>query len=1074
MNSTALMTISEDTARHILALDGSLNGNHDDEVHHEELLAQRVRKCDVNIQTLLKMAGIKNDGTEILSVLEREETRSSAELDACRVNMRKTMGEGDNAFSALAHEMAQLDAELSNIQADLKDTETKLFTINETIARLYGDIEDNTARRQQLECLIAESDELEARKRNLCEQSMATIRRRDKVHAQIRTLDRRVGSLKGSQKAHYRDAKSRLDAIRDAIATVKEKQHVCEELSAVRERLVYRASAQDRERKGAMAAIQEDIDRLVGRQPWLARLGPEGYGQAAVFPEVFSFGRFRLEGGNIGIDFPRALPFPISTALFFPENKTATGFVREFLLRAFQCLPPESLEITVCDPMQMGASLNGFQGLLENRKPFPEQRFLTMAKDIEAALLRLHGDIDSFLQRDCTGEINDWSSYNAAHPGRPRLYRLLVMFDLPDQLSDTAATYLVKIVLNGPKCGILPLLVCRPENLDPHRHGELRSVLEKAALNATRMRDMYMYPVMLKLRNLRITGELPCDIPDAAGTADALARLKDDFGRRDKFAGAMEALWEGAPLWGVSSEDGLEAAIGWREDDRATPVVFAVGSHKKPVHHALLGGKSGSGKTNLVHVLLHCLCHRYSPRELNLYLLDYKEAVEFSSYANPLLPHAAGIATESDVEYGLSVLRHLDGEMSRRADLFKEAAVSSIYEYRTKTGRPMPRILLVIDEFQRLFETPREGEMAEAMLSSLLRQGRSSGIHLLLATQTLSGLRNLASVRSLLSQISCRIALSCIPEDSMTLLQNDNLEAASLSSPPQGIYNEDLGVKSANVKFIVPEAIGETRRRHLETLREAADAQCMAVPNCRVFNGTALPAMPPFKTFAEQAAMVSGLRLLVGRTADFAENAVVADMTGKNLLVVCRYGGGAGIRESVARSLAAAPGQKSFLLYTERPEVWETLEGPDSCVTRVNDEWGCENLDEFAAGKTERKVVVLDGFENLRALRSTGYVSMRNGPSAAERLRSLVERPEKSGVQLVLCFRDYGRALAVAKDLLAVCDIRIGDASLSDPAKFAAFDAVGSHDIPLPKGTKAILIDRDTDGPILFRPFTMG
>ena len=1127
MNSTAMKNLPEDLARHVLVIDRSLDGIPAKEASREASLMQQARALDARIQQLHDADDAVTRTMETSNPLSALSLQARA-LDARIQQLLKTAGLSrttvtSDSLPALESEVARRSTELASLQADAKDTAARLSSVRADIKNLDAEIKKNTEKCQNLENRIGQLKR-EILDRTILEDvwywifadgKKAELRsaseKRDAVQRDIQTLlgeiqdkqvqrdalDTTAGNLSREEAdllRRIRDGETRRNALRDAIAAAKEnqeilrqltekkqellqrltaeKQEILRQLAALRETQSNRADAQNRDWHEAAAALQAAIGRLREHQPRLAGLGPEGYGRAETFPEVFSFGRFRFEGGDGGMDLTRVLPFPVPAALFFPAKKTATEFVREFLLRAFQCLPPESLEITVCDPVQMGASLNGFQGLAENRKPFPEQRFLTVAKDIEAALARLHGEIDSFLQKDCTGEIDDWFSYNAAHPGRPRLYRLLVMFDLPDQLSDTAAAYLEKIVRNGPKCGILPLLGCNPADLDPRRHGALRAALETAALDATRLRQML--PALAELRNLRVAGEFPCDIPDAARTADALAGIQEDYARRDKFAGAMETLWEGETLWGASSADGLEAAIGWREDDRATPVVFSIGRHDHPVFHTLLGGKTGSGKSNLIHVLLHSLCHRYSPRELNLFLLDYKESIEFNGYANPLLPHAAGIATESDVEYGLSVLRHLEREMSRRADLLKDAGAANLYEYRTKTGLPMPRILLVIDEFQRLFETPKEGEAAEAMLSNLLRQGRSAGIHLLLATQTLSGLRNLASARSLLSQISCRIALSCIPEDSMTLLQNDNLEAASLASPPQGIYNDDLGVKSANVKFIIPEAVAETRRHHLAELREAAESQSLSVRDCHVFDGTALPAMPPRGAFADQAVVAPGLRLLVGRTADFEENAVVADMTRKNLVVIARNEGPAGIRESVARGLGAAPGRKAFLLYTEHPEAWEALEGPGSAVARVDDEWGCEDLDEFAAGEAERKVVVLDGFENLRALRSTGYVSTRNGPSAAERLRTLVERPGKSGVQLVLCFRDYGRAQSVAKELLGVCDVRIGDASLSDPAKFAAFDAAGARDIPLPKGAKAILADRDADGPVLFRPFAAG
>jgi DNA segregation ATPase FtsK/SpoIIIE-like protein len=108
-------------------------------------------------------------------------------------------------------------------------------------------------------------------------------------------------------------------------------------------------------------------------------------------------------------------------------------------------------------------------------------------------------------------------------------------------------------------------------------------------------------------------------------------------------------------------------------------------------HHALLAGKTGSGKSNLLHVLIHTLCEKYPPEELDLYLLDYKESTEFNVYAAPPLPHARLVATESDPEYGVTVLRHLVGELETRARIFKSANAEILPNTASQAGAVAPR-----------------------------------------------------------------------------------------------------------------------------------------------------------------------------------------------------------------------------------------------------------------------------------------------------------------------------------------------------------------------------------------------
>ena len=120
--------------------------------------------------------------------------------------------------------------------------------------------------------------------------------------------------------------------------------------------------------------------------------------------------------------------------------------------------------------------------------------------------------------------------------------------------------------------------------------------------------------------------------------------------------------------------------------------------------HALIAGKTGSGKSTLMHAMITSLALQYSPNEIQFYLIDFKKGVEFKLYDHYALPHARVIAIESEREFGLSVLQQLDRELKRRGDLFRELSVQDVAGFR-KTGHadPMPRILLIIDEFQEIF-----------------------------------------------------------------------------------------------------------------------------------------------------------------------------------------------------------------------------------------------------------------------------------------------------------------------------------------------------------------------------------
>src|SRR5262249_48798526 len=150
--------------------------------------------------------------------------------------------------------------------------------------------------------------------------------------------------------------------------------------------------------------------------------------------------------------------------------------------------------------------------------------------------------------------------------------------------------------------------------------------------------------------------------------------------------------------------------------------------------------------------------------------IDFKKGVEFQGYAAHRLPHARVVAIESEREFGLSVLQRLDGILKERGDKFRDAGVNDLAGYRAeRPHEKMPRILLIVDEFQEFFvEDDKLAQEAALLLDRLVRQGRAFGLHVLLGSQTLGGAYSLA--RSTIDQMAVRIALQCSDADAQLIL----------------------------------------------------------------------------------------------------------------------------------------------------------------------------------------------------------------------------------------------------------------------------------------------------------------
>jgi hypothetical protein len=288
-------------------------------------------------------------------------------------------------------------------------------------------------------------------------------------------------------------------------------------------------------------------------------------------------------------------------------------------------------------------------------------------------------------------------------------------------------------------------------------------------------------------------------------------------------------------MWSMDTTEELRVPVGRTGATKLQYLELGEGTRQ----HGLIAGKTGSGKSTLFHVIITNLSLWCSPEQVEFYLVDFKKGVEFKCYATHKLPHARVVAIESDREFGLSVLQRVDEELKRRGDLFRKVGAQDIAGFKKAAGKePMPRTLLIIDEFQEFFvEDDRISQSAALLLDRIVRQGRAFGIHVLLGSQTLGGAYTLA--RATIGQMVVRIALQCNEADAFLIMNEDNSAPRLLSRPGEAIYNNEGGAIEGNSPFQVVWLPDDEREDWLKKVIKLTQQKLAVANEPVVFEGNA-------------------------------------------------------------------------------------------------------------------------------------------------------------------------------------------------------------------------------------------
>ncbi|MGL2725250.1 FtsK/SpoIIIE domain-containing protein [Helicobacter pylori] len=581
------------------------------------------------------------------------------------------------------------------------------------------------------------------------------------------------------------------------------------------------------------------------------------FNEEGTYPKFLSCGLLEIKGKNgANMDFclPKVYPFPPKS--LYIEHEKDGQFLREMLMRLLSSAPLVQLEVILIDALSLGGIFNLARRLLDKDNDFIyQQRILTESKEIEEALKHLYEYLKVNLQEKLAG-FRDFVHYNE-NATDPLPLKALFLSGV-DALSQNALYYLEKIMRFGSKNGVLSFV-----NLESEKNNQSAEDLKK---HAEFFKDTTSFE-RFKYLNVEVINDQGIKSQHMKDFAD---KIKAYYEKKKAVKRELKELQKDEKFWTESSQYEVSVPVGW--DINHKEVCFEIGGAQ---NHTLICDHSGSGKSNFLHVLIQNLAFYYNPDEVQLFLLDYKEGVEFNAYTNPSpLEHARLVSVASSVPYGITFLKWLCDEIKKRSDRFKQFNVKDLSDYRKH--EKMPRLIVVVDEFQVLFSdksTQVKGSV-ERSLNTLLKKGRSYGVHLVLATQTMCGGEIDSSFKA---QIANRIALPMDADDSAKILDDD---AACELVRPEGIFNNNGGNRKYHTKMSIPKAPDDFKS-FLTKIHAEFNQRNLAPIDRKIYNGETPLKMP-------NTLKANEMRLHLGKKVDYEQKDLIVEFESNesHLLVV--------------------------------------------------------------------------------------------------------------------------------------------------------------------------------------------
>ena len=632
----------------------------------------------------------------------------------------------------------------------------------------------------------------------------------------------------------------------------------------------------------------------------------------------------RRTGSSTYLELPCGTAFTdknFSSIIEYPKNlrDIVVSNLNAMTMQLFMTNVAGKVRFTFISPSDAGEAFASFMRFADVDERLVDTHVWGNSQRIEERLDVLLDRAQTINQDYLRGQYADILEYNQAAGKNAEPLQFLMVVDFPRGFTQAALEKLENIMSNGPKNGIYTILAGEVGELDGSNDANdprYNAVLQRIVQHLSRYRyENGMLCVPPRPSSAIRAGHphanpqvqyLPLQLPEnRVELDDAIETMKKAVYNADRVTITYDDVTSGLThqpdrWFRYSDEKGISVPFALSGANKVLSLELASDA-LSPKYHTLVTGMIGSGKSTLLHTLIMGLLMKYSPEDVQIYLMDFKDGVEFKVYTEYNLKNFRAISIDTEPEFGLAVLKKIEAEMQARNNIFKQEGCRGLEGYRremAEKGNPhhgMPRTILIIDEFQEAFGRSDDPVMSEAaeIIKRLTLVGRAPAIYLIMATQDI---KNAAALpETVYNQFETRIALKSSP-DSARIILPDNPMADQLINLDKGvaIFNASAGNKDHNVQCRIAFCSEDEQRALLEQI-----AQKQAAADFQVTGGTRLllssiqdDRSNPLNHFEEtgeidQNDMSLGYRLFVGEPLSLENNfhPQLLSCRGKNLLL---------------------------------------------------------------------------------------------------------------------------------------------------------------------------------------------